>query len=403
VRKSEENMELLLKNCRFIRELTEGYEQEYGDLLVADGRIREIGAHLEQEGARIVDLNGQTLMPGIIDLHVHLADMGRTRRSPGASIFYTYQYARYLMSIGVTTVRDCGNDLYLPAGCVRDAVREGIVRGPRILSSGMTLSPTECGNEYYREFIRELDGPYEMRKAARETMQQGADFIKFLGSGSLMGPGSNPGRRVFEDDELKEVVNIARLFNSHVAIHAHGADAIFHAVQCGARTIEHASFIDQRSIDLLRGRQDQGVVPTIAVLYEAAQRPQSDPAFAYVQAKAQGILEQVRECLQSAYLQGVLMGWGTDFELALYREDPGIEFRLRKEFLHFRDADIVKQATINSAVLAGLDREIGSVKVGKVADLIAVDGRPEEDVRCLYAGARRVICRGEPVDGTFPA
>jgi imidazolonepropionase-like amidohydrolase len=262
----------------------------------------------------------------------------------------------------------------------------------------MTLSPTECGNEYYREFIRELDGPYEMRKAARETMQQGADFIKFLGSGSLMGPGSNPGRRVFEDDELKEVVNIARLFNSHVAIHAHGADAIFHAVQCGARTIEHASVIDQRSIDLLRGRQDQGVVPTIAVLYEAAQRPQSDPAFAYVQAKAQGILEQVRECLQSAYLQGVLMGWGTDFELALYREDPGIEFRLRKEFLHFRDADIVKQATINSAVLRASTGR-WRVKVGKVADLIAVDCRPEEDVRCRTPRPP-LICRREPVDGT---
>jgi len=388
---------LLVKNCGFVPELTEGFDGVCGDVLIENGKIAAIGENLTDPDARVLDIGGKTLIPGIIDMHVHLGPVHNTIRVAGKSIFDSYKFAKYLMEIGVTTVRDCGNDYFLPAAALRDAIKEGVIRGPRILSSGNSLCSTAVGNEYYTAFITEHDGPAEWRKAARDTFKKGADFIKVVGSGSIMSPGSDPGMRIFEDDEMLEVVNIANLYNSHVAVHAHGADAVYHAFKCGVRTVEHASFIDQRGIDLLKGNDEQGITMTLSVLLSGLDANQnSDPAFAYVNELTRRIAGDVKACLKNAYDQGVLIGWGTDIELEAYQRDPGIEFRARKE-LGIADLDILKQATINSAKLLKLDHLIGSVKVGKAADLIVVDGKPQEDISCMYQPPVHVICDGRLV------
>lgn len=389
---------LLIKNCSFVPELTEGYAGTCGDVLVEDGKIAAIGENLTDAEARVLDIGGKTLIPGIIDMHVHLGPVHGDVRVAGKSIFESYKFAKYLMSIGVTTVRDCGNDYFLPATALREAIKEGLLRGPRILSSGNTLSTTAVGNEYYTAFITEHDGPVAMRKAARDTFKKGADFIKMTGSGSIMSPGSDPGMRILEDDEILEVVKIANLFNSHVAVHAHGADAVYHCIKCGVRTVEHASFIDQRSIDLLKGNDEQGITMTLSVLLSGLDANESsDPTFAYVNELTARIAGTVKSCLKNAYDQGVLIGWGTDIELQAYQRDPGMEFRARKE-LGIADLDILKQATINSAKLLMLDDVIGTVKVGKAADLIVVDGKPQEDISCMYHPPVHVVCAGRLVE-----
>lgn len=389
-------MNILIKNCRFVPQLTEGNLAQ-GDVLVADGKIQAVGQAPGAPDAQIIDAGGKTVIPGIIDLHSHLAGVHDINRKPGASIFETYEFAKYLMTIGVTTVRDCGNDHYLPASGVRDAIKKGIIDGPRILSSGMTLSPTVAGNQNYTSSIREVDGPTEMRKAARDTFKNGADFVKFMGSGAMLGAGSDPGMRLFEDDEMKELVNIANTYSSHVAVHAHGADAIYHCALCGVRTIEHGSFIDQRAIDLLKGRKDMGVNPTLAIVCTLANREQDDPTYSYVTKMMQGLMPDIIRCLKDAYAQGVFMGWGTDISLEVYREEPGIEFRMRKEVLGFSDMDILRQATINSAILGQIDDVTGSVTVGKCADLLVVDGKPDEDITCMYRVPQHVVCGGKLV------
>lgn len=274
---------LLIKNCSFVPELTEDFDCVHGDVLVENGMIAAIGENLTDPDARVLDIGGMTLIPGIIDMHIHLGPVNSSVRVAGKSIFESYKFAKYLMEIGVTTVRDCGNDYFLPATALREAIKEGLIQGPRILSSGNSLCSTAVGNEYYTAFITEHDGPDAWRKAARDTFKKGADFIKVVGSGSIMSPGSDPGMRIFEDDEMLEAVNIANLYNSHVAVHAHGADAVYHALKCGVRTVEHASFIDQRSIDLLKGNTEQGITMTLGVLLSGLDSNDTrDPAFSYV-------------------------------------------------------------------------------------------------------------------------
>lgn len=394
---------LVLRNCRLIGELTEGYNFEYGDILIHDGKIERIEAKGYQyniAGAEELDVGNMTVLPGIIDLHVHLV---YTKENPaewkirkaGDSIFDAYEYAKFLLSIGVTTVRDCGTDYHLSANAIRNAIDKNILVGPRIIASGVTLTPTERGNELYDDTIlKEMDGVDEVRKAVRKNFEDGADFIKIMASGALMNPGGDPGMRIIEEDELKEAVKIASSRKSYVAIHAHGAEAILTGIRCGVRTIEHSSFINKEGIDLLKNRDDIGIVPTLAVLDGLMENSNTDDAFGFVVSKAQKLISNIKISLTAAYGAGVKIGWGTDTSFGSYQKKPGLEFKMRKELLDYSNIDILKQATINSAQLAGISDIVGSVKVGKKADLIVIDGSPDKDISVMYKKPVHVFRNG---------
>lgn len=400
----------VLKHCRLIQELSEEGAPAFADVVISDGIIASIKESDTEayEGIDSVDLKEKTLMPGIIDAHIHLS-MTETNPAeanyvdPCTRTLRDLKYAGYLLDIGVTTVRDCGEDRYFSVTALRNGINEGIVQGPHIYTSGITMTPTNAGGTPDSEFgymvPYNVDSREDMRRAVRINFAHGADFIKLYGTGSMMGKGSVPGIGIMEDDEILEAVRIAAENETYCAIHCHGAKAIVQALKCGVRTIEHASFIDEEGLDLLSGRKDAGIIPTLSVTMELIEHTDPDSEYGkHVISKVSALLEQIRTCLNGAYQRGdILIGWGTDQSLAAYVREPGSEFRHRHDFLGWKNIDILKQATISSAVLMGIDDHTGSVAAGKDADLIAVEGDPAEDITIMYQKPEHVFLRGRMI------
>lgn len=400
-------MRTVIRNCKFVKELVEGSLLTEGDLLFEDDRIAAIepcGARFENVDKEM-DAEGMTALPGVIDAHIHLT----MTHDLTAECFFTYacdrafedlEYAQYLLSIGVTTVRDCGEDKDFSVTSLRNAVNSGKVKGPRILTSGITLNVTEAGSTPDLEFgymtPYNVDSPQEMRKCARINMARGCDFIKLYCSGSMMAKGSNPGLPIMFDDEIMEGVKVAKLKGTYAAAHCHGTEAIEQILRCGVDTVEHASFIGPDSIARLAGETQRGIVPTMGI---NATILDADPTTVYGQhviKKVKPLMERVKSHLNMAYEHGgVLIGWGTDAPISAYQKCPGLEFRMRKEFLGWDNLEILKQATINSAKLCRIDDEVGTIKVGKCADVILVDGDPVKDITVMYQAAAHVFRGGE--------
>lgn len=335
-----------------------------------------------------LDLCGQTLMPGLIDMHMHLRFGGQIGEPDPCNIcFMAKDFTDFMLDNGYTTVRDCGDHCGMPVAALRKAVQEGKFQGPNIYTAGPTIQPTETGynlpwaapNHIY------ADNPMEMRHQVRYVLARGADFIKLYGSGSMMVEGAEPGTMILEEDEMREAVRIAERKGSYVAIHMHGAIGCEAAVRAGIRTIEHASFIQERC-PARPGRQNgQGLVLTLAAIHGVG--PITDPL-------RRSRVEESFECLRKVKDYQVLVGWGTDTFLEEYQEDPYLEFKLRKEKLGFSNEEILKQVTINSAKLMNQEYLFGSVKVGKQADLVVINGNPSEDLTVMYKKPAHVIKSG---------
>ncbi|UQZ83017.1 hypothetical protein SK3146_02177 [Paenibacillus konkukensis] len=390
---------IILRNCNFVEALTEGTDLKTGDILIENGIIKEIApvGTLNGEGYEEVDVKGSTVMPGIIDMHVHLAFVRPTQAeilqlSKPAFAFDCLKYAQYLLSIGITTARDVGDDKSCPTIALRNAIEEGVVAGPTVIASGATLCPHEPGVEIMENLLEYVTGPTEMRRLVRQNFQKGADFIKLYGSGSMMSQGGDPGVRILEEDEIREAVNIASGRGSYVAMHAHGAEAIDVGVKSGVRTIEHASMISDDTLQYMNGRRDVGIVPTLAIMHDLIESDYTD--FPEAAKKINKLKDTVKNSLMNAVSYDVLIGWGTDVSYASYKKNPGLEFKMRKEFLEYSNVEILKQATIDSAKLLMLEDKIGSVKVGKQADLIVIDGDPIADIRVMYSPPAHVIKSG---------
>jgi len=388
-----------------VADLTEGTDLTVGDILIQDGKIECLapcGTPFEGEYEEM-NVDGATVMPGLIDMHVHLyythALQAEARFvDPATRTFDCLKYAQHLLNIGITTLRDVGDDEFRPATAVKNAVNQGIVIGPRIIDSGLTLCPTEIGTEVFENITQYVDSPMEMRKAVRLNFQKGAQFIKLYGSGSMMASGSEPGMRIMEEDEILEAVKIAASKNSYCAIHCHGTEAIDLAVRCGVRTVEHASFIGDLTLQYMDGRTDVGIVPTLAVLKDLIENTDSGSDYgSFVIEKTKRLMDDIVKSLKNAYRYNILIGWGTDVQLAVYQKFPGLEFQMRKEWLDYANIDILKQATINSAKLMMMEDQIGSIKVGKCADLIVVNGNPVEDMSVMYTPPAHVFKDGKRI------
>ena len=189
----------ILRNCRFVKELTEGYEGDFGDVLIDGKFIKEIrpagysfrGVHEE------IDINYKTLIPGLFDLHTHLYSFifnpyELQTMDTGKIIFGAYDFAKAYLKAGYTTIRDCGST-HNSSAAVRDSINQGIVEGPRIISSGLIITPTETGNDTFRDLYSEADGIDGMMKACRRELQLGNDFIKLMVTGAFMNEGGEPG------------------------------------------------------------------------------------------------------------------------------------------------------------------------------------------------------------------
>lgn len=390
---------MILRNCRFAAALTEGTDLSQGDVLLKDGKIAAIApcGSLADTGEQELDLNGKYLLPGLIDMHVHLFMVdGNTERfgsyTPAEHTLHCLEYAQTLLDLGYTTVRDVGDNPSWPTVPLSKAFAEGRFLGPNLIPSGPILCPTAPGTANF--ILENIDGIDSVRHMARLSLRKGAKFIKMYGSGSMMAQNAEPGFPIIEPDEIREAVKIAKRYGTYVAIHCHGAEAIDNAVHAGVRTVEHASFITEETLRYMDGiKNDIGIVPTLSVTYGLAEPQRTDP----IAVRVRKLLETICESLKNAYAHNVRMGWGTDIRMTEYRAHPEREFWLRKELLGFRDEDIIRQATIDSAKLMKMDNLIGSVKTGKQADLIVVEGDPSQDISVMYQKPLHVIKSGKLV------
>ncbi|NBI67912.1 amidohydrolase family protein [Pseudoflavonifractor sp. 60] len=391
----------LIKNCRFVSELTEGTELTQGDILLDGNRIKAIlPAGSQVQGVtEELDANGMTILPGLIDAHVHLTGTTKMQtlhcfHSSCRRSFDALEFAQFLLDHGYTTVRDCGDNLDYATIALRDAICRGVVKGPNVIPCGLTLCVDNFSAEW-KDRVELVSGPGEFRKAARNELSHGAEFIKLYGSGSIIAGTAEPGAATMMDDEIQAAVEIATFRGTYCAIHSHGRHAIDQAVRLGVRTIEHATFIGEETLRRMDGRKDCGIIPTLAVICGHISPKQKAEMGSARVAKMEKIVQEMCKCLRNAYENhDVLIGWGTDVHLPDYRHDPYAEFRMRHDKLGCSNIELLKQATINSAKLICKDDQIGSIKEGKLADLILVQGNPESDIQVMYEKPIHVIKSG---------
>ncbi|MGW6196846.1 amidohydrolase family protein [Kribbella sp. NPDC055110] len=349
------------------------------EVAVRDGRIAAIGPDVRRSG-RVIDLHGRTLMPGLIDSHVHVTQGSESfaeLKSWPAS-YATIRSAHTLNDMllrGFTTVRDLGG---AEAGLAR-ALREGLIEGPRLLYGGPILAPT--GGHV---LTRICDGPVELRRAIREQMAQGAHHVKLTLSGGVVSSMALDAL-AYSEEEIRATVEEAGFGHGYVAGHAYSAASVNRALRYGVRTIEHGNLIDQESVDLFLER-DAFLVPTLAT-FDALRRSGAEHLTDEGRGKLDNILEQGLQALELADRAGVAIGYGTDLHGALHAHQLD-EFTLRAEVQ--KPADILRSATLVGAEIAGLVGEVGEVREGAWADLLVVDGNPLEDIAVLTEPERRL-------------
>jgi imidazolonepropionase-like amidohydrolase len=379
-----------------------------------DGRIAEISAAagaVRPEGA--IDLQGRTLMPGLIDAHAHVSS--DASRSPGfgpppplkgelprareLGYFVLAKSARAMLAAGVTTVRDVGS--YDDEAIVlREAVRLGIVEGPRILSCGRIISATAPGGAIFATMYREGDGPDDMRKAVREQLRRGADFIKLMATGARSVLLEDPEPAQMTPQELGAIVDEAHRLGVRVAAHAEGLSGVRLAVEQGVDTIEHGLSL-HREPALLDEMARRGIVlvPTLTTFHDLADRFTSEfPPALVRQAKRQR--QEAYTTLVAARDAGVTLAMGHDSGPP---GDNAIEL-VRMVEGGLPAIDGIAAATRGSAAALGID-DVGTVSAGAVADLLVVDGDPLADIRVVNDPRRvwLVLQSGTPVAGTRAA
>jgi imidazolonepropionase-like amidohydrolase len=376
---------------------------------VANGRIVDVDEISATPPDGAIDLEGRTLMPGLIDAHAHLSS--DISRSPGfgpppalhgelprpreLGYFVLAKTARALLAAGVTSVRDVGS--YDDEAIVlREAVRLGLVEGPRILSCGRIISATAPGGAIFTTMYREADGPDDMRKAVREQLRRGADFIKLMATGARSVLAENPEPAQMTAAELEAIVDEAHRLGVRVAAHVEGLEGARLAVEAEVDTIEHGLSLHREPALLdAMGRAGIVLVPTLSTFHDLAERFTDEFAPALVeQAKRQ--LEEAYQTLVAARTAGVTLAMGHD------SGPPGAN---AIELVRMVDGGLlplegIAAATHGSAHALGLP-DVGTVTAGAVADLIVLDGDPAADVRVLCEPARiwMVVQAGRIVAG----
>jgi imidazolonepropionase-like amidohydrolase len=396
---------LFLSNARVLDGL--GGIRDCADVLLAGGRIAEVrepgsGA---PDGIAVLDLDGQVLMPGLIDAHAHLYARdpirpllrGEPPRPKELSYFVAANSVRAYLEAGITTMRDVGSfDLH---GLVlREAARHGLCPAPRILTCGYILSATSPGGAIYHAMYRQADGPDEMRKATREQLRLGADYIKVMSTGArsvLLEYPPEPAQ--ITAAELDAIVEEAHRMGYRVAAHAEGIGGARLVVEASVDTVEHGLSL-HREPELLERMAKRGIVlvPTLTTFHDIAEHwAERHPARLVEQAKRQK--EEAYKTLLAARDAGVTLAMGFD------SGPPGDS---AMELVRMVDGGLtvmegIVAATSGSAKACGLE-DVGAVAAGCVADLLVVDGDPLEDVGMLVRGERLwlVLQGGRPVAGS---
>ncbi len=394
---------ILLKNCRLIPELTEGFGGTSADVLFDEEKILDIRepGEITDVPDNVIDAAGCTLLPGFFDLHAHLylTELNLSvidKKEPIETAFDVYRFSREYLRQGYTTIRDAGCPYNAAHGLMK-ARAKGIINVPDVIAAGRAITPTETGNDEYTIMYEVADGPSEFRKAARKQLEAGNDIIKVMVTGAFLNENGNPGQTIVAEDELRALVEVARMKDTYVMGHAHGADGIKLAIRCGLRTVEHCCFIDDEAIEMLKDNNECFMVPTGTVSIASQDDDMSELSGGAAE-KAHIYEEIEKKCVNKAYRAGLKMGFGSDADLENFSRRPGLEFISRTDWYDFNYPDILLQATKYSAEIAGMADRKGTIKAGKNSELVVVEGRPDEDIYVMKKKPRYVFFRGEVIE-----
>jgi imidazolonepropionase-like amidohydrolase len=369
-------------------------------LVVAEGKISRIisGFATPQSGDRVIDLRKYTVVPGLMDMHTHL--MSQHSKDSYTEKFFMEDseyalrstvYARLTLLAGFTTVRELG-DNGVNSVALRRAIREGWIIGPRIYTAGKSLAttgghadPSNGQKGRFREDPGPLDGvitgPDDARKAVRQRYKDGADLIKLTATGgvlSLAASGQNP---QFTNEELQAIVETARDYGMTVAVHAHGAEGMKRAVLAGVDSIEHGTYMTAEIMGLMKERGTFWVPTNMAGEWVA--KKSAEPGYfpEVVRPKAAAIGPAIRSTFQQAYRAGVKIAFGTDSGVSVHGENAH-EFELMVEG-GMPPMEAIQSATLQASRLLKVEDILGTLEAGKLADVVAVDGDPLENISAM--------------------
>jgi imidazolonepropionase-like amidohydrolase len=365
-------------------------------------RIGEQGKLKPPHGAEVIDCSRYTVMPGMMDLHIHTAmyncmtfhnhRVAQFETMPHLQQMYALFHAQNCFDMGFTTLRDLGMNgpygLLVNEMCaVRDAINAGIVEGPRMLIAGfttMTGSHLELiqPRAMYRWGFNTADGPWELRKLARKNMLAGCDVIKTCASGGGGTDKEEPDIRNMTQEELDAVVDEAHALHKHAAVHCFTTSAQRMALKAGADTIEHMVFHDDETIELIR-KSGTPVTPTLAHRTDHAIQLRREHGTAdFVLRKMKYLQPFCFETFRKMYKAGVKIAMGTDmgFEPDMGSNAAELEIYVK---LGMKPMDAILTTTRNAAQALKQEKDLGTIEAGKLADIIAVDGDPLKNIRCL--------------------
>jgi imidazolonepropionase-like amidohydrolase len=374
-------------------------------LLVRGSKITAIGSSREvriPSGCTRIDGRGLTVMPGLIDCHVHLCLGGEPdvvatieSESPAYTLLKSARHAQATVEAGVTTVRDVGSRDH-SIFTLKRAIEAGVMPGPRIIGAGLAI----CMVGGHARFIgREVAGVEQVRSAVRDQITAGAEVIKVIASGGVLTPGTSPDQAQMTIEELQAAVDEATRAGRKVAAHAHGASGMKPAIRAGVHSIEHATLMDEEAADLF---ETNGVymVPTLSALSTTAacRRGCGIPDSALDKAKAMTKRHQVS--FKQAHHRGLLIAMGTDAGTPFnYHGDNAQELE-RMVALGMTPMDAIISSTSAAANLIGIQTSVGALAKGMEADLILIDGNPLKRIEILRDRSRIV---GVMRAGTFVA
>ena len=387
--------ELIYINAGNLLDVDSGKLLSNQTIVVEDERISRIGSTASitiPTSARIIDLSDSTVLPGLIDMHVHLTGdidaqgYDTLEASIPRNALYGAANARRTLQIGFTTVRNVGAGGFADIA-LRDAIKNHDVPGPRRRAAGPSLGITggHCDNNLlparftsYGDGV--ADGPWAIRKKIRNNIKYGADVIKFCATGGVLSKGTTVGAQQYSLEEMVTIVNETHQRDRKVAAHAHGADGIKAAIQAGVDSVEHASMIDAEGIQMAIENgtflvMDVYVSDYILEMGEAA-------GFLPESLEKERLVGQVqRDNFRKAHQAGVRMAFGSDAGVHPHGNN-GKQFAYMVQY-GMTPLEAIQAATINAAELIGWSSEVGNIAEGFYADIIAVRGNPLDDVRQL--------------------
>ena len=345
----------------------------------------------------LIDLRGYTLMPGLMDMHVHFGQEYQSKSERPikvereTSAIMASKHALTTLKAGFTTVRQVG-DSGLIAISLRNLINSGQIIGPRIFTSGKSIATTGGhadptngkDSDSYEYPVAEdgvINGPYDAYTAVRQRYKDGADGIKLTVTGGVLSVAKSGDNPQFTEEEVEAVVKAAKDYGMWVAVHAHGAEGMKRAVIAGVNSVEHGTFMTNEVMDLMIARGTY-YVPTISAGEFVAEKAKIDNYFPeIVRPKAASVGPQIGDTFNKAYKRGVKIAFGTDAGVQAH----GTNW---KEFVYMVKfgmpaIETIQSATISTAEMLGIDSTLGSIEVGKIADLIAVDGNPIQDINVM--------------------